>query len=125
MKGDLDRVAVFSSDDSCPTLPIVEGQGTARAVVWPGVGASMRSVQRIALGPDARTIELKHSGEAVYFVLTGAGSVREGEAEQRLVKGSMVHVEPDTRYRFHAGKRGMELIGGPCPPDPALYRHLL
>jgi hypothetical protein len=35
-----------------------------------------------------------------------------------------VHVEPGTPYRFEAGDRAVELVGGPCPPDPALYRDL-
>lgn len=33
----------------------------------------------------------------------------------------MVHVRPGSRYRFAAGATATSIIGGPCPPDPALY----
>jgi len=33
----------------------------------------------------------------------------------------MIHVEPGTRYEFHAGEDGIEILGGPCPADHALY----
>ena len=33
----------------------------------------------------------------------------------------MVHVGPETGYRFAAGAGGLEIFGGPCPNDPASY----
>ncbi len=36
----------------------------------------------------------------------------------------MVHIEAGSRYAFAAGPAGMELIGGPCPADPAIYSRL-
>jgi hypothetical protein len=33
----------------------------------------------------------------------------------------MVHVDPETTYVVVAGGEGMSLVGGPSPPDPALY----
>jgi quercetin dioxygenase-like cupin family protein len=117
-----DRVRVLDADRG-PALDIVEGAGSARAVVWPGVGADLRSMQIISLEAGARTVTLRHPGEAVYYVLGGAGEATDGVAPdgQPIAEGSMVHVGPDTAYAFLAGPGGLELVGGPSPADPALY----
>lgn len=109
-----------------PLLPIVEGEGTARAVIWPGMGSRHRSLHRITLRGGARTVELQHPMEAVYYVLAGSAAVIDPSdgSRQELVEGSIVHVEPDTPYRFEAGADGAEFLGGPCPPDPTLYTDL-
>jgi quercetin dioxygenase-like cupin family protein len=122
-----DRVVVLDAhDDACPSLPIVEGDGEARAIVWPGMGARHRSMHRVRLGAGSRTVALRHPGEAVWYVIEGAGSVTDGDGgdAQEIVAGSMVHVGPGDGYRLVAGDSGLRLAGGPCPPDPALYAHL-
>jgi hypothetical protein len=117
---------VLRSDESCPLLSLVDGEGDARAVAWPGVGSKLRSMARIRLAATSRTKALKHPMEAVYYVIGGEGQVIDADTAcgQPLIPGSMAHIEPDTRYAFVAGDAGMELIGGPCPPDPALYQEL-
>lgn len=108
--------------DPGPVLPIVAGGGEARAVVWPGTGATLRSMQRLSLRAGSRTVELSHPGEAVYYVISGSGSVAEpGGPAQEVREGSMFLVEAGTSYVFTAGPSGAEAVGGPCPPDPALY----
>ena len=126
MAGKLERVCVFGPGPDSPELPIVEGEGSARAIVWPGVGARFRSMHRISLGAGARTAELRHPMEAVYYIIAGGGSVRDGAAADAtaLIEGSMIFVEPGTRYAIEAGAEGIEVLGGPCPPDPALYAGL-
>ena len=42
-------VRILDAGASCPELPMVEGGGVARAIVWPGVGAALRSMHRIEL----------------------------------------------------------------------------
>jgi quercetin dioxygenase-like cupin family protein len=106
-----------------PALDLVEGEGRAHAVIWPGMGAQLRSIQRIELSAGARTTVMQHPHEAVYYVIDGAGEVLEtssGEA-QPLRPGSMAHIDLQTGYRFAAGEAGLSLVGGPSPPDPALY----
>jgi len=119
-------VRVLDSGEGCPELPLVETGGIARAVVWPGVGAEMRSMHRIELAPGGRTRPQSHAMEAVYFVVSGAASVSGTDPgpAQPLVTGSMVHVGPNTAYVFEAGADGALILGGPCPADPALYRAL-
>ena len=122
----MNDVQVLTCDDHCPELPIIDGHGRAQAVVWPGVGASMRSMHRIQLEQGAKTKDQSHPMEAVYYVMAGSGAVvdPEGGTSDEIVPGSMAHIEPGTTYRFEAGAQGLSLLGGPCPPDPALYTHL-
>lgn len=117
----VDRVLVLHRDDG-PELDLVEGGGSVRAILWPGVGARSRSMHRIVLEPGARTREQRHRGEAVYAVLAGSGEIVDGEAGARAVgTGSMVHVDADTGYVIVAGPGGLEAVGGPAPVDPDLY----
>jgi quercetin dioxygenase-like cupin family protein len=106
-----------------PSLPVLAGDGSARAVIWPGTGAAARSVHLIQLAPSSETVRLEHPAESVYYVLDGSGTVAgDGPAAATpLVPGSMVHMGPGTGYLFSAGPSGLEIVGGPCPPDPALY----
>ena len=115
------RVAVHDAHVG-RTLRIVAGEGRAWAVIWPGMGAKSRSLHRVSLAPAASTVALRHAGEAVYYVLSGVGAVHDtAGAAHPLQEGSMVHIAPQGGYRFAAGATALELIGGPCPPDPALY----
>ena len=121
------EVRVLDAGDACPALSLVEGEGDARAIVWPGVGAALRSLHRIRLAPGARTVVQRHPMEAVYYVMGGDGTVLDpgaGGPGQPVAEGAMVHVEPGTAYQFQAGADGAEILGGPCPADPTLYRDL-
>jgi quercetin dioxygenase-like cupin family protein len=110
--------------DQGPGLDIVAGEGRAHAVIWPGMGAQLRSIHRIELSPGASTISLRHPSEAVYYVMGGSGEALDvGGGEARpLRRGSMAHIDAETTYRFVAGEEGMSLVGGPSPSDPALYQ---
>jgi mannose-6-phosphate isomerase-like protein (cupin superfamily) len=125
-EGGRGRVDVLDSTTDGPELPIIEGRGVARAIVWPGMGAKTRSLHRITLEPGSRTISMCHEMEAVYYVRAGVATVVDGDAPDPHVveSGSMFFVEPNTSYTVLAGDDLVELIGGPSPPDPALYRHL-
>jgi len=119
----LREVVVVPGAGEGPQLGIVTGEGSARAVIWPGMGARLRSLHRISLGGDARTIELRHPSDAVYYVISGDGTAVDRTTGERnaLAEGSMVHVDAGTRYELAAGGDGMELVGGPCPADASLY----
>jgi len=119
-----DRVHVVRLD-SGPAVDVVERGGEANAPVWPGMGARERSVLRLRLAADGATRLLHHPADAVFYVQSGDGAVDDGAGEARpLVEGSMVHVDAGTDYRFSAGPSGMTVLGGPCPPDPALFASL-
>jgi quercetin dioxygenase-like cupin family protein len=122
MMGRVDEIQVVAMQDG-PALAIVEGEGTAHAVIWPGIGAQLRSIHRIELARGASTIRLRHPSEAVYYVIEGSGETVDVDAAETkaLRPGSMVHVDPGTTYVLSAGEQGLSLVGGPSPPDPALY----
>lgn len=121
-----DRIQILRDDENCPGLPIVERGGSARAVVWPGVGAVLRSMHRISLGPHGRTVRLEHPMEAVYYVMSGSAAALDASDMSRrgLSTGSMAHIDPGTPYVLEAGGGGAEIVGGPCPADMRLYSHL-
>jgi hypothetical protein len=123
---DTPMVRIIRSDSDRPALRLIEGVGEARAIIWPGMGASLRSVHQIVLGGGSATVEQSHPGEAVYFLKAGSAHVDDLDTSSSytLTVGSMIHIDGGTRYRFVAESGGAELIGGPCPPDPALYEHL-
>ena len=116
------RVTVRDTDDTRAPLRMIAAQGRAWAVIWPGMGAQCRSLHRVSLAPGGSSLPLRHPGEAVYYVLAGRGRVEDAAGTAYpLIEGSMVHVAPQGRYHFQAEDAGLELIGGPCPADPALY----
>jgi len=119
-----ETVQVLSPADQ-PTVELLRpgGEGSARALVWPGVGARARTMHLVSLPPGAATRELRHGGEGVYYVIAGTGVARDADAGTAtdLIEGSMVHLEAGTRYSFAAGPDGIELVGGPGPADPDLY----
>lgn len=108
-----------------PTIPIVEGAGSARVLLWPGNGAKYRTLQLIDLQTGDRTVDLSHTTDAVFYVMKGAGTVvdTKSKSTSELMEGSMIHIDAGDRYRFESSP-GMMLLGGPCPADEALYQAL-
>ena len=119
------KTQVLRSNRDFVALPLVDGPGEARAVVWPGMGARHRSMHYIALGAGARTVPQRHpDSEAVYYVINGEGAIVDLDAgtTHAVHAGSVVFMTAGTRYRIAAARAGaMTCVGGPCPPDPALY----
>lgn len=118
-------VQVLDSD-SGPELALVATGGTARAIVWPGMGAELRSLHRLELEGGGETVSQRHPSDAVYYVAAGSGQAIEATAgdRQALREGSMVHIDAGTPYVLRAGDGGMVLLGGPAPADPTLYEGL-
>lgn len=104
-------------------LPIIEGEGSARAVLWPGNGGRFRSLHLIEIAAGSATCPLTHANDCVYYVIAGAGAIvdRASGAAQTLIEGAMVHIDAGDAYRLEAAAGGLRLVGGPCPPDEAFY----
>lgn len=121
----LGTVRVIDTASSGAELPIIERNGQARAVLWPENGARFRSFQLISLLEDGSTQPLSHASDCVYYVIAGEGEIVDlasGEASP-LTEGTMVHIDAGDSYRLRSAT-GARLLGGPCPPDPALYAAL-
>ncbi|MCE3266757.1 MAG: hypothetical protein K0S15_1466 [Solirubrobacterales bacterium] len=111
--------------EGSPALPIVESGGSATAVIWPGMGAKLRSMHHISLHAGGSTVRMRHPSDAVYYVISGGGRADDdGGTEHPLVEGSMVHVDAGTEYALRAGPGGLEAVGGPAPADRAMYEGL-
>jgi uncharacterized RmlC-like cupin family protein len=108
------------------SLPLVDGpDGEVRAVVWPGMGARHRSMHYVTLPAGARTVPHRHAAsEAVYYVVRGHGAIEDLDLARHhaIGPGSFVLITPRTGYRIAAAADSeLVCVGGPCPPDPALY----
>jgi quercetin dioxygenase-like cupin family protein len=115
-----DGIDVISAASGQP-LDLTDGQGEAYVVVGPHSGAEYRTMAVVRLDEGVTTATMTHPGEAVWYVVRGAGVARpEGGEELELDEGAMVHVEPGAAYALAAGPAGLELIGGPAPQDPEL-----
>jgi mannose-6-phosphate isomerase-like protein (cupin superfamily) len=103
-------------------LPIVVAGGRAWAIAWPETGSHLRAMHRLELDAGGETVALAHASEAVYFVVEGEGAVDDlhAGAERPLSAHRMVYVPGRTGYRFRATSP-LVAVGGPCPPDLALY----
>lgn len=101
----------------------LRGRGEIRAVVWPGMGARHRTMHYVRLAAGETSEEWRHPGEAVYYVLNGSGWFEDRTAGVRhaVAAGLIVHVGSGTAYAM-AAREPLTCVGGPCPPDPALYR---
>jgi quercetin dioxygenase-like cupin family protein len=98
-------------------LPAGEGY----VVVGPHSGAEYRTMAVVRLADGEATPTMTHPDEAVWYVVRGGGTARpEDGGELELDEGSMVHAEPGAAYALAAGAAGLEVIGGPAPPDPDL-----
>jgi quercetin dioxygenase-like cupin family protein len=87
------------------------------------MGATERSIHLFVLRRGTRTLRMRHPSEAAYYVVDGSARVEDYDSGESwtLGPGAMFHVDPDTTYGIHAAADGTTVLGGPCPPDPALY----
>lgn len=118
-------VRIIDTASSGAALPIIEKNGEARAVLWPGNGARFRSFQLISLFEGGSTDALRHASDCVYYVISGEGEIVDLDSDEvsPLGEGTMIHIDAGDSYRLRS-KAGMKMLGGPCPPDPALYATL-
>ena len=110
-------------EDWGANIDIIRGEGTCAPIIWPGMGAAERSLHLFVLGRQSRTLRLRHRSEAAYYLIDGEARVVDYDqgASWPIVAGSMFHVQPGTTYAVHTEDVGARILGGPCPPDPALY----
>lgn len=120
-------VQVIDSQAMRRPLALIDGEGSAYAVLHPDNGGKFRTVNLIDVEAGSATIELRHSAECVYYIARGNGVIRDAALGtcQDLIPGSMIHIGPGDAYRLEAGQDGLYAIGGCVPADPALYDYLI
>jgi len=109
---------VISPEMWGPELSLIHGVGTCREIVGPRIGATLRSLYHVDLGPLSSTISLKHPDEAVYYVIRGEIEVSSSTTKSETVReGGMFHVGPFADYAMYT-TTGALIVGGPSPVDP-------
>ena len=117
----MSRITVVRLDRDGRELALVEGDGRVRALLWPGMGARERSLCHFDLSTGSVTAEFRHPHEAVYYVVRGAGRVMDMDSGtvHPVREGLMIYLTPHQGYRLGGPA---VFVGGPCPPDPSLFR---
>jgi mannose-6-phosphate isomerase-like protein (cupin superfamily) len=120
------KIRVIDSAADWPEIPILDGEGNAKVVMWPGNGAVVRSFHLISMKEGTSTTPLRHGSDCVYYIIEGAGAVVDLVTGKRspLIEGSMIHIDAGDQYRLTATAGGLRVIGGPCPPDETLYSQI-
>ena len=116
----MSRITVVRLDRDALDLPLAAAGGRVRALLWPGMGARERSLCHFDLPQGFASAEFRHPYEAVYYVVRGEGQVVDvdsGTAHQ-VRAGQMIYLTPNQGYRLGGPA---VFVGGPCPPDPALF----
>jgi hypothetical protein len=88
-------VQVFDTAGELPQISILNGDGNAKVVMWPGNGARFRSFNLISMMENATTIPLTHKSDCVYYTINGAGEIIDlatGETFS-LAEGTMLHID--------------------------------
>ncbi len=71
---------MIRTEDWGADLDIVRGEGSCTPVIWPGMGATERSIHLLLLGPRSRTIRMRHPSEAAYYVVDGEARIVDHDA---------------------------------------------
>ena len=107
--------------------PVMPG-GTARFPVWPGTGASRRSMNWVAMVPGQENVPHSHAeSEDLFYCIEGNCVIEDGDTGEShpFEGGSVIFVEPGTLHAVKSlGPARYVSVGGPCPPDTALFRRL-
>jgi quercetin dioxygenase-like cupin family protein len=93
----------------------VEAPGTvgvrARVLLAASDGAPNFTMRLFELAPGGRTPYHRHDYEHEVFVLSGRGTVRQGDERTHLAPGTAVLVQPMEWHGFEAdGQQGMQML---------------
>jgi len=121
-------IKILKADKDFVEIPLVKG-GTAKAIIWPGMGAKHGSMHYIVMKPGEENIMHKHKeSEDMFYIVQGSGVVVDGDTEEEhpFEKGDFVFVEPNTKHAVKSlGPEDYISVGGPSPADIEVYRKLL
>jgi len=98
------------------------GDGDARRVVYPEMGAKNITLNYIVFGPGQQFPQHEHGeSEDVFMILEGSGVLRQADLERPIKAGDVVYVPAGEIHGTIAGPNGMVCISCQAPPDPKLY----
>ncbi len=107
-------------------LPLVEGgEGVAKAIIWPGMGAKYGSMNYFVMPPGEKNVLHSHKEEEdMFYVVQGSGYILDGDKNKHTFKkGDFVYVTPGEPHAVVSeGPEDFISVGGPTPPDEELYK---
>jgi len=117
-------VKVLDAERDGPPIPMISKQ--ARLVVWPGMGATVATMNFVVLEPGEENHPHAHeSSDDTIVILEGKGTIDNMETGRSLEfsTGDVVHVLAGVPHKVKAD-RGVRIVsaGGPCPPDTGMLR---
>ncbi|MBI4495098.1 MAG: cupin domain-containing protein [Chloroflexi bacterium] len=100
--------------------------GYARFPIWPGMGARLRSMNRVAMRPGQENVPHVHPvSEDIFYCLSGTCVVEDGSTgrEQPFGRDCLIFIDPGTPHAVRSlGPDDYISVGGPCPPDLDAFR---
>lgn len=119
-------IKVLHVDRDFVEIPLLEDGLTAKAVAWPGSGATMGSLHYVSYQAGQSSIAHVHPvSQDIFYIIEGQGEIADltnnHETAHPLETGSVVIVDPGTVHQVKAHERLVN-VGGPCPADLELYR---
>jgi len=121
----MDEVRVLICNDDCPKLPIVEGDGSAQAMVSTGVSAGIANMNYIRMEPgEANQPHTDSSFEDTVFISEGKGSAQNFDHDRRqsFEAGQVIHVPLDLKHTVFADRVCVVSVGEPCSADCAMLQ---
>jgi quercetin dioxygenase-like cupin family protein len=106
-------------------IPLLKGGKKAKAIVHPGMGAKYASLNYVVMEPgDENILHVHKDSDDVIYIIQGEGVIADGEGnESKFKKGDVIFIPAGTPHAVKArGKKPYIGIGGPQPPDQAMFR---
>jgi quercetin dioxygenase-like cupin family protein len=119
-------IRVLHVDRDFVEIPLLQDGLTAKAVAWPGTGATLGSLHYVAYEAGQASVPHTHPvSQDIFYILEGVGEIADMSARKEIVHpiepGSVIIVDPGTVHQVRARERLIN-VGGPCPADLGLYR---
>lgn len=119
-------IRILRADREFVPLPGAAGE-ESRAIVWPGMGARAGTIHFTTVQPGHSTQPRRFpNSELSFYAMQGRGKITDLDlfSEHPFDTMDMAHVLPGVLHQVaNRGTDPLIIIGGPCPPEPALYEN--
>jgi len=117
-------IRILDVDKDYVEIPLLKGTGKARAIVHPGMGAKYASLNYVVMDPGEQNIMHVHpKSDDVIYIIQGEGVVEDGDGNEVSFKqGDVIFIPAGVWHAVKArGDKQYIIVGGPQPPDLAMF----
>ena len=118
-------IKILNPEKDYVLLPLTKGEGYAKAIIWPGMGAKHGTMNYIYMKAGAENVPHVHpTQEDMFYVVQGSGVVVDCDQniEYQFKKGDFVYIPPGVTHTVIShGPEDYISVGGPCPVDKNVY----